>query len=76
VGNMHIHILVYNLSRIPEYSLGTISHALTPALVMIAHDFLILTYTQCLKTVDPEKLVLGSITHLLTILAKLVQLCS
>ena len=59
-----IHILVV-------ISAGSISHALTPAVVMIAHDFLILTHTQCLKTIAPDKLVLGSITHiplLLTIL--------
>ena len=33
MGNMYIHILVCNLSWIPEYSPGAISHALTPAVV-------------------------------------------
>jgi len=70
VGTMYIHILVVISAGSRVFS-GTISHALTPAGVMIAHHFLILTHTQCLKTIAPDKLVLGSITHiplLLTIL--------
>jgi len=62
VGTMYIHILVVISAGSRVFS-GTISHALTPAVVMIAHDFLILTHTQCLKTIAPDKLVLGSITY-------------
>jgi len=56
VGTMYIHILVVISAGSRVFS-GTISHALTPAVVMIAHHFLILTHTQCLKTIAPDKLV-------------------
>jgi len=42
VETMYIHILVVISAGSRVFS-GTISHALTPAVVMISHDFLILT---------------------------------
>jgi len=76
VGTMYIHILVVISTGSRVFS-TTISHALTPAVVMIAHNFLIIMHAQCLKTIHvaPDKLVLGSITHIPLLLTILLLNC-
>ena len=58
VGTMYIHILVVISAGSRVFS-GTISHALTPAVVMIAHDLLILMHTQCLKNNSSRQIRFG-----------------